>query len=146
MSNDTMKHRIQQALDAELSGVHTTPRQRDQIYENAIGGTKVKRKITAGLVLVLVLVLMMAAAVAAVLLTRQEIVEKVAVPLAVENDTGIGVFELLEGLSPDERKLATGLYKGATQKELAARLAISQQSVSKRIGRLREKLRVSLYS
>ena len=91
MSNDTMKHRIQQALDAELSGVHTTPRQRDQIYENAIGGTKVKRKITAGLVLVLVLVLMMAAAVAAVLLTRQEIVEKVAVPLAVENDTGIGV-------------------------------------------------------
>ncbi len=91
MSNDMMKYRIQQALDAELSGVHTTPRQRDQIYENAIGGTKVKRKITAGLVLVLVLVLMMAAAVAAVLLTRQEIVEQVAVPLAVENDTGIGV-------------------------------------------------------
>ena len=62
------------------------------------------------------------------------------------NDASIGVFELLEGLSSDERRLATGLYKGATQKELAARFAISQQSVSKRIGRLREKLRVSLYS
>ena len=91
MSNDMMKYQIQKALDAELSGVHTTPRQRDQIYENAIGGTKVKRKLTAGLVLALVVVLMMAAAVAAVLLTRQEIVEQVAVPLAVENDTGIGV-------------------------------------------------------
>ena len=61
-------------------------------------------------------------------------------------DTSIGVFELLQSLSPDERRLARGLYAGATQKELASRLAVSQQSVSKRIGRLREKVRASLYS
>ena len=56
------------------------------------------------------------------------------------------MFDLLEGLSPDEKQLARGLYDGASQKELAARLAISQQGVSKRVGRLREKLRTSLYS
>lgn len=93
MNNEMMKERIQQALNAELSGLRTSPMERDRLYENAIGGTKVKRKLTAGLVLALVLVLMMAAAVAAVLLTRQEIVEQVAVPMAMENDQGAGVEE-----------------------------------------------------
>ena len=91
MNNEMMKERIQQALNAELSGLRTSPMERDRLYENAIGGTKVKRKLTAGLVLALVLVLVMAAAVAAVLLTRQEIVEQVAVPMALENDQGAGV-------------------------------------------------------
>lgn len=91
MNNEMMKERIQQALNSELSGLRTSPMERDRLYENAIGGTKVKRKLTAGLVLALVLVLMMAAAVAAVLLTRQEIVEQVAVPMAMENDQGAGV-------------------------------------------------------
>ena len=91
MSNEMMKDRVQQALDTELAGVRTTLRERNRMYENAIGGTKVKRKLTAGLVLALVLVMIMAAAVAAVLLTRQEIVEQVAAPMAMENDKDIGV-------------------------------------------------------
>ena len=56
MNNEMIKERIQQALNAELSGLRTSPMERDRLYENAIGGTKVKRKLTAGLVLGIVLI------------------------------------------------------------------------------------------
>ena len=56
MNNEMMKERIQQALNSELSGLRTSSEERDRLYENAIGGTKVKRKLTAGLVLALALV------------------------------------------------------------------------------------------
>ena len=91
MNEQMMKERIQQALNAQMSGVRTSPAERSELLENAIGGRKVKRKLTAGLVFAMVLVLMTAAAVAAILLTRKEIVEQVAVPLAVENDGELGV-------------------------------------------------------
>lgn len=91
MNEQMMKERIQQALNAQMSGVRTSPAERSRLYENAIGGTKVKRKMTVGLVFAIVLVLMTAAAVATILLTHQEIVEKVAVPLAVDNDGDLGV-------------------------------------------------------
>lgn len=86
MNEQMMKERIQQALNAQLSGVRTSPAERAELYENAVGGRKVKRKLTVSLVFALVLMLVTAAAVAAVLLTHQEIVEQVAVPLAMEND------------------------------------------------------------
>ncbi len=86
MNEQMMKERIQQALNAQMSGVRTSPAERSEMLENAIGGRKVKRKLTVGLVFAMVLVLMTAAAVAAILLTRKEIVEQVAVPLAVQND------------------------------------------------------------
>ena len=89
MSNEIMKQRVQQALNEELAHIHTTSRERDQLYENAIGGKVMKHKLKTGLVLALVLVLVSAVAVAAVLLSQQEIVEQVAVPMALENDTGI---------------------------------------------------------
>ena len=91
MSNDMLKYRVARALDAELESVRTTPRERDRLYENAIGGRKVKRKLRTGIVLAMILVMMVAVAVAAVLLTRPEIVEKVAVPMAIENDRTAGV-------------------------------------------------------
>ena len=91
MNNEMMRERIQQALNAECSGLRTSPMERDQLYENAIGGTKVKRKLTMGLVLTIVLILATVTALAVALLTRQEIVEQVAVPMAVENDQGVGV-------------------------------------------------------
>ena len=91
MNEQMMKERIQQALNAQMSGVGTSPAERSELLENAIGGRKVKRKLTVGLVFAMVLVLMTAAAVAAILLTRKEIVEQVAVPLAVENDGELGV-------------------------------------------------------
>ena len=89
MSNEIMKQRVQQALNEELAHIHTTSRERDQLYENAIGGKVMKHKLKTGLVLALVLVLVSAVAVAAVLLSQQEIVEQVAVPMALENDTGV---------------------------------------------------------
>ena len=91
MNEQMMKERIQQALNAQMSGVRTSPAERSRLYENAIGGTKVKRKLTVGLVFAIVLVLMTAAAVATILLTQREIVEQVAVPLAVDNDGEMGV-------------------------------------------------------
>ena len=93
MNEQMMKERIQQALNAQMSGVRTSPAERSRLYENAIGGTKARRKLTAGLVFAIVLVLMTAAAVATILLTQREIVEQVAVPLAVENDSDLGVRE-----------------------------------------------------
>ena len=93
MNHETMEERVRQALDAELSGLRTTPGERDRMYANVTGGTKVKRKLTMGLVLAIVLVLITAAAIAAALLTRKEIVEQVAVPLAIENDPATGVQE-----------------------------------------------------
>ena len=89
MSNEIMKQRVQQALNKELAHIHTTSLERDQLYENAIGGKVMKHKLKTGLVLALVLVLVTAAAVAAVLLSQKEIVEQVAVPMARENDTGV---------------------------------------------------------
>ena len=65
MNHETMEERVRQALDAELSGLRTTPGERDRMYANVTGGTKVKRKLTMGLVLAIVLVLITAAAIAA---------------------------------------------------------------------------------
>ena len=91
MNEQMMRERIQQALNAQMSGVRTSPAERSRMLENAIGGTKVKRKLTVGLVFAIILVLMTAAAVATILLTHEEIVEQVAVPLAVGNDSDLSV-------------------------------------------------------
>ena len=52
-----MELRIQHSLNAELSGLNTTSWQRDQYFENATGGIKVKRKLTYSLVLAIALLL-----------------------------------------------------------------------------------------
>ena len=89
MSNEIMKQKVQQALNQELAHIRTTSLERDQLYENAIGGKVMKHKLKTGLVLVLALVMVSAISVAAVLLSHQEIVEQVAVPMAQGNDTGV---------------------------------------------------------
>ena len=88
MRDKELQNRICQALDAEMSGMRVSPYLQDRILDNAIGGVKVKPKLTFGLVLTLVLVLITAAAVAVTvaLLTPQEVVEQVAVPMARQND------------------------------------------------------------
>ena len=86
MNDKRFEEQIRQSLNAELSGLNTTSRQRDQFFENATGGYKVKRKLTYGLVLAIVLLLAAATAVAVALLSAQEVVEQVAVPMAQEND------------------------------------------------------------
>ena len=86
MKDKMLEQRIQQSLNAELSGLNTTSWQRDQYFENATGGYKVKRKLSYGLVLAIVLLLAAATAVAVALLSPKEVVEQVAVPMAQEND------------------------------------------------------------
>ena len=66
MKDNRLEQRIQHSLNAELSGLNTTSWQRNQFYENATGGNKVKRKLTYSLVLAIVLLLIAATALAAV--------------------------------------------------------------------------------
>ncbi len=86
MKDKRLEQRIQHSLNAELSGLRTTSRQRDAFFESATGGKKVKRKATLVMVFAIVLMLIAATALAVALLTPKEIVEQVAVPLAQGND------------------------------------------------------------
>ena len=65
MKDNRLGQRIQHSLNAELSGLNTTSWQRNQFFENATGGTKVKRKLTYSLVLAIVLLLIAVTALAA---------------------------------------------------------------------------------
>ena len=65
MKDNRLEQRIQHSLNAELSGLNTTSWQRNQFFENATGGTKVKRKLTYSLVLAIVMLLIAATALAA---------------------------------------------------------------------------------
>lgn len=87
MKHETMQIQIQQALNAELSSLRTSSLQRDELYQNAVGGIQVKRKLTTGLVLTIVLVLATLTAVAVGLLTGTQIIEQFAVPMALQNDS-----------------------------------------------------------
>ena len=66
MKDNRLEQRIQHSLNAELSGLNTTSWQRNQFFENATGGNKVKRKLTYSIVLAIVLLLIAATALAAV--------------------------------------------------------------------------------
>lgn len=57
MKDNRLEQRIQHSLNAELSGLSTTSWQRDQFFENATGGHKVKRKLTAAMVFAAVLII-----------------------------------------------------------------------------------------
>lgn len=65
MKDKRLEEKIQRSLDAELSGLHTTSYQRDQFFENATGGYKVKRKISATVILVAALLTITVVALAA---------------------------------------------------------------------------------
>lgn len=66
MKDKRLEQQIQHSLNAELSGLNTTSWQRDQFFENATGGTKVKRKISVAFILVAVLLLITVTALAVV--------------------------------------------------------------------------------
>ena len=86
MKDNKMELQIRHSLNAELSGLSTTSLQRDRFFENAIGGNKVKRKLTYSLILAIAILLIAATAFAVALLSPKEVVEQVAVPMAQEND------------------------------------------------------------
>ena len=84
--------RIHQAIDRTLSGLTGDPWLFQRI--SAAAGKeapKMKRKLSAGLVLAIVIALLATAALAAALLTHQQFIEQVAVPMANENDGAAGV-------------------------------------------------------
>ena len=98
MKDKRIEERIQHSLNAELSGLRTTSYQRDQFFENATGGTKVKKKISVVAILVAALMLFTVTALAVVLLSPKEIVEQVAVPTAQSNEQENYTYEDLQNL------------------------------------------------
>ena len=81
-------------MEAEISGVSTAEAECARLYGNVIGGTRVKRKLTVGLMFTIALVLLAAAALATALLTWQEILEQVAVPMAQEDGPKDGAMRV----------------------------------------------------
>ncbi len=79
---------FQNAVDRRLSGLQENPFLAQRIMNAEKGEIKVKKKLSAGLVLTIVILLIVitAVAVTVALLSPQEVVEKVAVPMAQEND------------------------------------------------------------
>ena len=98
MKDKILEERIQHSLNAELSGLRTTSYQRDQYFENATGGYKVKRKISAVAILVAALMLITVTALAVALLSPKEVVEQVAVPIAQNNDQANYSYDELKEL------------------------------------------------
>lgn len=62
MNDKQLEKRLQESLNAALSGLQTTPCQRGEFFENALGGNKVKRKLTYSLILALAIALLIATA------------------------------------------------------------------------------------
>lgn len=87
MREELSREKMHKAIDASFSGLTGDPWLFQRVSSRAAEGEiKVKKKISAGLVLALVFVLLAAVALAVTLLTSREIAEQVAVPLALEND------------------------------------------------------------
>ena len=91
MREELDRERVHRAVDSTLSGLTGDPWLYNKISAAGKEETKVKRKVSVGLVLAIVLALLATAALAAALLSHQEIMEQVAVPLANENDTAVSV-------------------------------------------------------
>ena len=60
MKDKQLERQLQESLNRTLSGLRTTSFQREQFFENATGGYKVKRKLTYGVCLALIIALMIA--------------------------------------------------------------------------------------
>ena len=109
MREELSREKMHKAIDSAFSGLNGDPWLFQRVSARAAEGEiRVKKKLSAGLVLAIVLVLLAAAALAVTLLTHKEIVEQVAVPLALENDTetpGVNRFFSAEDLSEIIRSL-----------------------------------------
>ena len=87
MREDLNREKMHKAIDSSFSGLNGDPWLFQRVSARAAEGEiHMKKKLSAGLVLAIVLILLAAAAVAVTLLTHQEIMEQVAVPMALEND------------------------------------------------------------
>lgn len=87
MDKRKQRDEIQHALNSTLSGLRDDPWLAQRVIAQAKGGKKVKKKLSVGLVLTFMLILVAVTALAITLLSGQELVEEIVVPLAQENDT-----------------------------------------------------------
>lgn len=112
MKENEIRQRIRQALDHEFAHLEPTPAQREQIYENALGGNPMhhfRPRLSFGLIAVILLMLLAVTATAAVLLSAQKVVEETAVPMALENDTPV---RIVDKYTPDQ---VAALIKAANE-------------------------------
>ena len=78
MREDLNREKIHKAIDSTLSGLNGDPWLFQRVSTRAAEGeTKVKKKMSAGLVLAIILILIATVAVAVTLLTHQEVLEQV---------------------------------------------------------------------
>ncbi len=96
MRNKNIEERIRHSLNAELSGLRTTSRQRVHYYENATGGYRVKRKLSYSLVLTIVLLLITATALAVAMLGGKDFVERIMAPKAAETNSDLFTREEID--------------------------------------------------
>ena len=83
MREDLNRAKMHQAIDSTLSGLNGDPWLFQRISARAAEGElKVRKKLSAGLVLAIVILLIAVTALAVALLSPKEVVEQVAVPMA----------------------------------------------------------------
>ncbi|MBQ1946459.1 MAG: hypothetical protein II343_05960, partial [Clostridia bacterium] len=71
MKDKEMKAFFQQTLNAELSDLHTSFLQRDQLYHNAVGGYILNKKLSIGLIFTIVMLLTTITAITATLFAKR---------------------------------------------------------------------------
>lgn len=93
MKDEMIREKIRQAVDHQASDVHPNPFLAQRVIAQATGKEKiiVKKKLSISMLLIIVLLLAAVTGLAIALLSPKEVVEQVAVPLALENDTGVSV-------------------------------------------------------
>ena len=87
MRDELNRKEFHEAIDTTLSGLQGNPFLAQRIMnQERTGETVVKKRLSVGLVLAIVLMLIAVTALAVALLSPKEIVEQVAVPMALENE------------------------------------------------------------
>ncbi len=100
MREDLNRAKMHQAIDSTLSGLNGDPWLFQRISARAAEGElKVRKKLSAGLVLAIVILLIAVTALAVALLSPKEVVEQVAVPMAQGNDRD---WRIEMDFTPDE--------------------------------------------
>lgn len=117
MREDLNREKMHKAIDSAFSGLKGDPWLFQRVSARAVEGEiHVKKKMSIGVVLAIILILLAAAALAVTaLMPHKEIVEQVAVPLALANDPRTGVND---HYSPaDLAELVQVLYKNGIRLE-----------------------------
>ena len=100
MREDLNRAKMHKAIDSTLSGLNGDPWLFQRVSARvAEGEIKVKKKLSAGLILAIVILLIAVTALAVALLSPKEVVEQVAVPMAQKNDRD---WRVETDFTPDE--------------------------------------------